>query len=86
MDTLRSASADQETELMQLRKQNEIMRDKLLSRAGDDAELGIYKPLLDNIEKNRPLKFIATYYSPEMNDKNKERVVSILSDFIQELT
>lgn len=84
---LKVQNADLVTQLAVKDKQIETLNEKLISNAGSEADLGIYRPVITNLEENPRLMLLAKYMGKQWdNDKIKTRLVSVLSDFIEELT
>lgn len=86
LDELRRKVADQESELMMVRKQNEVINEKLMNRAGDDVSMWMYKPLIDNIDWDRNLKFFVANYNKQSNPKVKDKLVDVMMWFVKDLT
>jgi len=58
---LKVQNADLVTQLAVKDKQIETLNEKLISNAGSEADLGIYRPVITNLEENPRLMLLAKY-------------------------
>ena len=87
LDDMRKATAEKDLRIAQLEKSNEVLNSKLIGKAGDDADLSFYKPLVENLEADRKLMFLAKYWNSDRADeKATKRITSVLTDMVRELT
>jgi len=85
VDELQTLIAEKNLENEQLKKQVEVANNRYLEKFGWDEEFSIYKPEVEKLQNNPRLYAFVKYFGSQ-NEKIKPKLISIVSDFLFDLT
>ena len=85
LDDLLSLVAEKDMSIKELQKQVEVSNGRYLDKFGEDNELSLYKWEIDKLNDNPKLMVFVKHYGTS-NEKIKNKLISIASDFLYDLT